>query len=145
MRPTVTDRVTWSVCRSVCHDHDSSKNSWMRYCMGCGLRWEQGTMYYTGEQQPWGSRSPIRRGNFEAERGSPSIGTLWHELCKNGWTDRDVIWDVDPGGSNVLDGVHIGATWRIRLNRPCASAMWPFCQLLWPLLMSWQPKDKLEF
>jgi len=25
--------------------------------------------------------------------------------------------------------VHIGATWRIRLNRPCAAAMWPFCQI----------------
>jgi len=23
----------------------------------------------------------------------------------------------------VLDGVHTGATWRIRLNRPCAAAM----------------------
>ena len=27
------------------------------------------------------------------------------------------VWDVDSVG------VHIGATWRIRLNRPCASAM----------------------
>jgi len=22
--------------------------------------------------------------------------------------------------------VHIGATWRIRLNRPCVAAMWPY-------------------
>ena len=29
----------------------------------------------------------------------------------------------------VLDGVHIGATWRIRLNHPCAAAMLPFCQV----------------
>jgi len=29
---------------------------------------------------------------------------------------------------HVLDGVHTGATWRIRLNRPCAAAMRPFCQ-----------------
>jgi len=28
----------------------------------------------------------------------------------------------------VLDGVHNGATWRIRLNCPCAAAMWP-CQI----------------
>jgi len=28
--------------------------------------------------------------------------------------------DADVG---VLDGLHIGATWRIRLNRPCAAAM----------------------
>jgi len=28
------------------------------------------------------------------------------------------------------DGVDIGATWRIRLNRPCAAAMWPYVKLL---------------
>ena len=28
--------------------------------------------------------------------------------------------DADRG---VLDGIHIGAIWRIRLNRPCAAAM----------------------
>jgi len=26
-------------------------------------------------------------------------------------------------------GVHIDASWRIRLNRPCAAAMRPFCQI----------------
>jgi len=31
-------------------------------------------------------------------------------------------------------GVHIGATWRIRLNRPYAAAMWPYVKLLWPLV-----------
>jgi len=30
--------------------------------------------------------------------------------------------DADWG---VLNGVHIGATWRIQLNRPCAAAMQP--------------------
>jgi len=25
--------------------------------------------------------------------------------------------------------VHIGATWRMRLNRPCAAAMRSFCQI----------------
>ena len=39
------------------------------------------------------------------------------------------LWtQVDPK-KNVLDGVHIGATWRIRLNHPCAAAMRPFCQI----------------
>jgi len=32
----------------------------------------------------------------------------------------------------VLDGVHIGATWRILLNRPCAVAMRPYVKLLRP-------------
>ena len=30
---------------------------------------------------------------------------------------------------------HIGATWRIRLNRPCAAAMWPYVKLLWPVVV----------
>jgi len=33
-----------------------------------------------------------------------------------------------------LYGVHIGATWRIRLNCPCAAAMRPYVKLLWPLV-----------
>jgi len=31
-------------------------------------------------------------------------------------------------------GVHIGATWRIRLDRPCVAAMRPYVKLLWPLV-----------
>jgi len=31
--------------------------------------------------------------------------------------------------------VHIGATWQIRLNRPCAAAMRPYVKLLWPLVI----------
>jgi len=27
-------------------------------------------------------------------------------------------------------GVHIGATWRMRLNRPCAVAVFPYVKLL---------------
>ena len=32
-------------------------------------------------------------------------------------------------------GVHICATWRIRLNRPCVAAMWPYVKLLSPLVI----------
>jgi len=76
-------------------------------------------------------------------------GVAWsvchdRESCKNGWTDRDVVWDVNSGGRSrtcpvvdvlsdsawtqhrygmdadwgVLDGVHTGATRWIRLSRP---------------------------
>jgi len=31
-------------------------------------------------------------------------------------------------------GVHIGATWRIRRNRPCVAAMRLYVKLLWPLV-----------
>jgi len=37
-------------------------------------------------------------------------------------------------GSMFFDGglwVHIGAIWRIRLNRPCAAAMRHFCHITW--------------
>jgi len=30
---------------------------------------------------------------------------------------------------HVLDGIHIGATWRIRLNRPYVAVLQPFCQI----------------
>jgi len=123
-----------------------------------------------------------------------SVGWLiFHdcEPCKNGWTDRYAVWDVDLGGptAHVFDGVqiacmkalkgqfwglkgagpghgctcpvvdilkatqegaeliwcrcslgcttwevHIGATWRIRLNRSCAAMMPPYVKLLWPLV-----------
>jgi len=50
--------------------------------------------------------------------------------------------DADWG---VLDGVHIGATWRIRLNRPCAPAMRPYVKLLWPLVLwAYSPRGPLR-
>jgi len=36
-------------------------------------------------------------------------------------------------------GVHIGATWRMRPNRPCAAAMRPYAKLLWPLVIIIRP------
>ena len=36
----------------------------------------------------------------------------------------------------ALNEVHIGATWRIRLNPPCAAAMRPYVKLLWPLVLN---------
>jgi len=59
------------------------------------------------------------------------------------------MWDVAMATIFWLPiyGVHIGATWWIRLNCPCAVAMWPYVTLLlttcyfccnftkcWPLL-----------
>jgi len=41
------------------------------------------------------------------------------EPCKNRWTDSDAAWDVDSGGSKAACacyvGMHIDATWQIRL------------------------------
>ena len=33
------------------------------------------------------------------------------------------------------DTVHTGATWRIRLNHPCAAAMRPYVKFLLPLVL----------
>ena len=44
---------------------------------------------------------------------------------QNGRTDRDAVGLVDLvwPRKHALHGVHIVATWRIRLNRPCSAAM----------------------
>jgi len=41
------------------------------------------------------------------------------------------LWMMSEVNSrkHVLDRVHIGATWQIRLNHPCVAAMQPFCQI----------------
>jgi len=39
------------------------------------------------------------------------------------------MWTQAGPRKHVLDGVRIGATWRIRPNRPCAAAMRPSCQI----------------
>jgi len=54
---------------------------------------------------------------------------LCRELCKNGSTDRDAVWLWTGPRKHVLDRVHASATWRIRLNRLCATAMGPFCRI----------------
>jgi len=35
----------------------------------------------------------------------------------------------------VLDGAHIGATWRMRLSRPCPAAIRPYVKLLFDHLL----------
>jgi len=40
-------------------------------------------------------------------------------------------------------GVHIGTTWHIRLNRPCAAAMRSCVKLLWPFVTFWGPHDTI--
>jgi len=78
-----------SVCRELC------KNGWTD--MRCRLDAESG-----GPKEPgikWGFRSPHGKGLFWGGRTCPTcLMTLWRELCKNGWTDRDTIWVMDSGG-----------------------------------------------
>jgi len=39
------------------------------------------------------------------------------------------FWTWVGPRKHVFDGMHIGATWRIRLNHPCAAVMHPLCQI----------------
>jgi len=49
------------------------------------------------------------------------------DCAKTDETNRDAAESIGSSdqGTTVLDGVHIGATWRIRLNDPYAAAVRP--------------------
>ena len=67
-------------------------------------------------------------GNFEGgPRTCLKVGIL--KASRQG--QRRYNSDADLG---ILDGVHIGASWRIRLNRPCAVTMQPYVRLLRPVI-----------
>jgi len=67
-------------------------------------------------------------GNFDGEKG-PAQNMPGHvrRSIYSKRLSRKGQWDADLG---VLDGVHIGATWRIRPNHPCPAAMRPYDELL---------------
>ena len=85
---------------------------------------------------------PMWSRNFEGERDGPlqSIGSLCHELCKSGWTDRDAVWDMDLGGPKKAC-VRWGCTlappseyhWTVHVRRRCHL----FAKLCWPLVPYW--------
>ena len=58
-------------------------------------------------------------------------GTRWspHSIYSKRLSKRQNRCGAD------VNGVHISATWRIRLNRSCAAAMRPYVILLWPLVL----------
>ena len=103
---------------------------------------------------------PAWEGQFSG-KGSPIVKyrDILHELCRNGWTDRFVVWVVDSvdwrhefNRIQQLAPVcpisivfarwrqfgymerHIGTTWRIRLNPPSAAAMRSYVKWFWPLV-----------
>jgi len=65
------------------------------------------------------------------------------EPCKNGWTDRDVAWNVDSGGSTearITQRCTLAApseyNWTVYVRRRCSL----FVKLLRPLVLHWQHK-----
>ena len=75
-----------------------------------------------------GGRDHSWEGAILRRKGRPVVkyvATLCRELCKNGRTDRDAVWDLNSSGPKeaCIRWGHTNATWRISLNRPCAAAM----------------------
>jgi len=58
MRPIVTDRVAWSVGRSVCHTSEPSKNGWT----DGGVVWVEDSGGLRERRVRWRSRSPMGGG-----------------------------------------------------------------------------------
>ena len=79
----------------------------------------------------WGIRLPRVKGNFDGEKGvaQDMPGHVRRLICSKRFSrgTAPVGMDADWG---ILDGIHIGATWRIRLNRQCVMAMRPYVKLL---------------
>jgi len=120
MRPIVTDRVTWSVCLSVGLSVTivSPTKTAERIEMPFGLwAWVGPGNHVLDGGPDLPCESSILRGKWGMATHS-KVGTLWSELRKNGCTNRDAVWDDKSCGklgprNRALDGVHIGATWRI--------------------------------
>ena len=103
------------VCLSVCRDRETYKNSWTdRYAV-----WDMdsGGRKKHCRSITWGSDTPLEGAILMGDWGIPlySIGILCRQLCKNGWTDRNAVWDAESGSSRkpcIRWGVH----WRHPAN-----------------------------
>ena len=78
---------------------------------------------------------PNRRGNFEALEEAAYCKLYGFSAVTCAKTAEPIeipfgLWTRVGPRKHVLGGAHIGATWRIRSNRPCAAAMRPFVKLL---------------
>jgi len=111
-----TDRAAWSVCRSVtiASPAKTAEPIKMPFLMKTHV-WTQGTVCWMGVQIPsykggnFGGRAQHVPGHIRRSKYSKWLGRGQHRY------GADADWDV-------LDGVHVGATWRIQLNCPRASA-----------------------
>jgi len=122
----IIDGVTWSVCRSVCHDREHCENGWT----------DRDAVWVANSGWPkeaWASR-PHAQGQLWRGKGRPIV--KYRDLLLTAvqkrlpiWTDRDAVWAGSGGPKEACVGVHIVASWRIWLNRPCVAAMRPFCQI----------------
>ena len=98
--------------------------NWSRCHLGCELGWAKEVPCIRH-----GSRSPDVKGKFWGRRGDgQDIRTcVTVNILKVTWQNRCRL--------GALDGMHIGTTCRMWLNRTCAALMRPYVELLWPLVV----------
>ena len=73
-------------------------------------------------------RSPHAKG--QCWGGKWPIQDVWRSIYSQRHSSGLHRYSADSSWG-VLDGVHIGETWRIRLNRPWATVMRPYAKWLW--------------
>jgi len=93
MRSIVTDRVAWSVCRSVTVVNNAKTAQLIE--MPFGLRTRVGPRNHVLD-----GRGQIAACEGAIFTGKDMRGHAWQDSAvqKNGWTDRDAVCVVDSGG-----------------------------------------------
>jgi len=146
MRSTVTDQVAlYVVCRSVCHASEPCKNGWtdeMPFRLWTRTGPKNHELHGGPEPLAWegailGKGSPIvKYRDFLPWVVQKRLNRLIYCLgCGLGWAEGSTSSIVFARWRQCPHmGRYIGATWRIRLNRPSAAAMRSCVKLLWPLV-----------
>jgi len=133
-RPIATDGVAWSVGQSVTTANPAKTAESID--MPFGLCDSGGPEKALLDGVLHGVQIHMQ-GTILREKGaaySKVLETLCRELYKMTETTEMPCGMWTPVGPRVHGStyeirVHTGATWRTRLNRPCAAAMRPFCQI----------------
>jgi len=143
MRSIVTDRVAWSVHRSVTTVSPAKTAPPIEMLFGLKTQVGPVNRVLDGVQIPhnkgqfWGKRLPIvKYWNFLPWAVQKQLNQL--TCCLGG----GLRWDEESTCSIVFArwrqcshiGGHIGTTWRIQLNHPSAAAMQSYVKFLWPLV-----------
>jgi len=85
-----------------------------------------------------GVQTPLHKGSFEGKMAAHCkvLGPSGVSCAKMAEPIAMLfgVWTRVDARKHELGGVHIGSdigdTWRIRLSRPCAAVIQPFCQII---------------
>ena len=113
-----------SVCRSVTTVSSAKTAELMEMPIGMWTQVGQRNRVSDGGLDPH-----MRRGNFEGRRPRTCPDVPDVDIYSKRLSRGQHRYGVDAD-SDILDGVHIGGTWRIRLNSPCSAALRPHVKLV---------------